>query len=348
MKVLSSEIHKTFPQIFSSVDGDAECIGISSSEKPAAKTLVFANSPSEIETAVKNKASVIVSTDKNFSGFTRPKDVSFLKLSVPSNMAMALIGQKYTPRDLRSGHKPGIDSRSSVDSTAKISPNSFVMPFVVIGKNASVGENSFIGSNSFIGKNAKIGANSIIYPNVYIGDDTEIGNNVIIQSHTSIGSEGFGYAQDKSFNHHPIPQNGKVVIEDGVEIGASCAIDRATFDETRIGSGSKLDNRVHIAHNVKVGKNALICAGFIVAGSTTIGDRFMCGGRVGVTDHVAICDDVQISGQSVVSKDVVKPGAYGGFPLQPIKDYFKTQATIGTIVEIRRQLSAVIKKLELK
>jgi UDP-3-O-[3-hydroxymyristoyl] glucosamine N-acyltransferase len=348
LKVLSSEIHKTFPQIFSSIDGDAECIGISSSEKPVAKTLVFANNPSEIENAIKNKASAIAATEKSFGGIQKPKDVSFLKLSVPSNMAIALVGQKYIPRDLRLGQKPGIDSRSSVDGTAKISSKSYVMPFAVIGSNSSIGENSFVGSNSFIGKNVKIGANSIIYPNVYIGDDTEIGNNVIIQANTSIGSEGFGYAQDKSFNHFSIPQNGKVVIEDNVEIGASCAIDRATFDETRIGSGSKLDNRVHIAHNVKVGKNALICAGFIVAGSTTIGDRFMCGGRVGVTDHVAICDDVQVSGQSVISKDIVKPGAYGGFPLQPIKDYFKTQATIGTIVEIRRQLSAVLKKLELK
>ncbi|MCK6598714.1 MAG: UDP-3-O-(3-hydroxymyristoyl)glucosamine N-acyltransferase, partial [Bdellovibrionaceae bacterium] len=193
-----------------------------------------------------------------------------------------------------------------------------------------------------------IGNSSILHASIYLGSHCEIGSHCEVHPHTSIGSDGFGYYTDQNYHHHKIPQIGKVVIEDRVEIGSNCCFDRATITETRIKKGSKIDNLCHFAHNCSLGENSLIAAGFFVAGSTHLGHRFTTGGNSVVSTHLNICDGVTLAGRSTVTNDVVEAGQYGGYPLQKIKDALKTISSLTKLVEMRKQLSKIIATLNIK
>ncbi|MBX9769071.1 MAG: UDP-3-O-(3-hydroxymyristoyl)glucosamine N-acyltransferase, partial [Bdellovibrionales bacterium] len=169
-----------------------------------------------------------------------------------------------------------------------------------------------------------------------------------VQPHSTIGSPGFGFATDQQGLHHPIPQIGFVQIDSDVSIGANCAIDRGTFGPTRIGSGTKIDNFAHIAHNCEIGKNCMITAGIIIAGSSKLGDWVVTGGSVRITDHVEIASKVQLGGNSAVTKDVPTAGAYGGHPLQPLKEYLRTTSSLPHLPEIRKTLNRILEKLNLE
>jgi UDP-3-O-[3-hydroxymyristoyl] glucosamine N-acyltransferase len=196
-----------------------------------------------------------------------------------------------------------------------------------------------------IEKEALIGARSILHSLIHIGADCEIGEDCEIHPHTTIGADGFGFVPDAQNLNHKVPQLGKVILEDRVEIGASCTIDRATLGETLIGAGCKFDNLIHIAHNCVIGKNALLAGGFAVAGSTHIGDNFKAGGAASVADHVHICDNVTIGGYSGVTKDITEPGAYTGYPLQPWREGLRTLASLPNVPEMRRELAELRKSL---
>jgi UDP-3-O-[3-hydroxymyristoyl] glucosamine N-acyltransferase len=172
-----------------------------------------------------------------------------------------------------------------------------------------------------------------------------IGDRCEIHSQSVVGKEGFGYAYDAKGKSVRIPHQGRVVIEDDVHIGSCTTIDRATFDETRIGSGGKFDNQMHIAHNVTIGAHAIVTGGFMVAGSTHIGSRFLAGGRSTVSGHLELGDGVQISGLSAVTKSIAKAGKYGGHPLLPLQDHLKMKAALVHLAQMRRQLNSVLQKL---
>jgi UDP-3-O-[3-hydroxymyristoyl] glucosamine N-acyltransferase len=224
----------------------------------------------------------------------------------------------------------------------EIHPKAFVAPTAKIGKNVS------IGAGAFIGDHAIIGDNTIIHPLVSIGAFCSVGTNCVVASNTTIGSDGFGFFTDKTGTHHKIPQIGNVIIEDNCEIGANCAIDRATLTSTKIGKGTKLDNHCHIAHNVEIGENSIIAAGFIVAGSTKIGKNFMASGSVHVLGHLEIADNVIMTARSGTLKSITAPGMYGGYPLESHKESVKTHVTIPQIKSLRIQVNRILKHLNLK
>ena len=226
-------------------------------------------------------------------------------------------------------YRTGIHSSAVVHPTAKIHPKAHV------------------GAFCFVGAHAVIGEDSVIWPHVYIGPYCEIGKRCYISSHTTIGSDGFGFFSDSQFTHHKIPQIGKVVIEDDVELGSHCAVDRATLTETRIKKGSKFDNFCHIAHNVQIGENALVAAGFIVAGSTKIGKNLMTSGGVHALGHLTISDNVILSARAGVTQDIEAPGMYGGYPLEPHKESIKTLMSLPQLKRIRKQVKKIINHLNL-
>jgi len=195
---------------------------------------------------------------------------------------------------------------------------------------------------------AVIGENTLIYPNVTIYQRCIIGNNVIIHSGSVIGSDGFGYAKNDDGTYKKIPQKGIVLIEDDVEIGSNCSIDRATMGETRICKGVKLDNQIQIAHNVVIGENTVIVAHTGIAGSTKIGRSCTIAGKVGIVGHIEICDDVIITAASNVSKSITKPGIYSGYRAQQQKDELKQQAILKNIVSLRNQIIELQNKLKNK
>lgn len=215
-----------------------------------------------------------------------------------------------------------------------------VSPQAVISEGAQVGEGCYIGPLAFIGESARIGNNVRIYPQAYVGDhavigdgttlfagvkvyaDCVVGKDCIIHSGTVIGSDGFRFALEDG--GAKVPQIGNVVIEDDVEIGANCAIDRATLGSTILRKGVKFDNLIHIAHNVEVGENTYIAAANVVAGSTKIGKNCMFSGQVGIVGHLRIADNTILAAGSGVSKNITRPGeAYMGSPAFEIGKYRK-------------------------
>ncbi len=234
-----------------------------------------------------------------------------------------------------------------VHPDALIGEQTLLGPYCVIGAAARIGENCLVGSHTVVENGASVGARTILHPHVFIGAGCEIGEDCEIHPHTSIGSDGFGYATDAGGNPCKIPHLGNVKIGDRVEIGSNCAVDRATLTSTHIRSGTKLDNICHIAHNCDLGENGFFTAGFMMGGSTKIGRGFITGGNSVVTAHVTVGDNVVLQGRSNVTNDVPNAGAYGGYPLQPLKQAMKTAVSLGQLNEIRKNLNRVMRHLRL-
>ena len=231
------------------------------------------------------------------------------------------------------GHN-GISPGASVHPEARLEQGVAIDPGVVIGPGAEVGSGTTIAANSVIGPQVRIGRNCHIGSNVTILSSL-IGNDVIIHSGTSIGQDGFGFAIGRQ-GHTKVPQIGRVIIQDHVELGANVAIDRGGIRDTIIGEGSKLDNMVHIAHNVVMGRHCLIAGQVGIAGSSEIGDFVVMGGQVGITGHVQIGSGTQIAGGSAVISSLAAGSKVGGYPARPIKTWFREVAAMARLARSTR------------
>ncbi|KFX23215.1 UDP-3-O-(3-hydroxymyristoyl) glucosamine N-acyltransferase [Pectobacterium atrosepticum] len=239
-----------------------------------------------------------------------------------------------------------------------IAPSAVIAPDATLGQQVSIGANAVIesgaqlgdgvviGPGCFVGKNTRIGAGTRLWANVTIYHRVELGEHCLIQSGTVIGSDGFGYANDRG-NWVKIPQLGTVRIGDRVEIGASTTIDRGALDDTVIGNGVIIDNQCQIAHNVVIGDNTAVAGGVIMAGSLKIGRYCMIGGASVINGHMEICDKVTVTGMGMVMRPITEPGVYSsGIPLQPNKVWRKTAALVMNIDEISKRLKAVERKVD--
>jgi len=210
--------------------------------------------------------------------------------------------------------KAGIHPNASIEDRDLIDPSASIGPFSVIESNVRIGENVIIYGGAFLAEGTVIGENSIIYSNVSLYEETLIGENCIIHANSILGSDGLGFAIDDS-KWEKIEHLGNVRLENNVEIGAGCTIDKSSSGETLIKSGVKLDNQVHIAHNCEIGENSIIGASTAVAGSTIIGERCKIGGGCGIVDNISIADDVIITPMSFVTKSLKTKGTYSGGPI---------------------------------
>jgi len=202
--------------------------------------------------------------------------------------------------DQYTNNKLGVEQPSFIAESAKIGNTPYVGAFAYISDSAVIGNNVKIYPHTFIGENAVIGDNTILYAGVKIYRDSVIGKNCILHAGTCIGSDGFGFAPKSDKNYKKLPQLGNVVIEDDVEIGANCCIDKATLGSTVVKQGTKLDNLIQIGHNSVIGENTVVVSQTGIAGSTTIGKNCMIGGQVGIVGHIEIADEVKIAAQSGV------------------------------------------------
>ncbi len=226
---------------------------------------------------------------------------------------------------------------SDIHDTVKIFGKVQIESFATVGKNSEINDKTYIGSNVSIGENVIIGKNCKIYPNVTIYDDCIIGNNVIIHSGAVIGADGFGYVNSPE-GHFKIKQVGNVILEDNIEIGANTCIDRATLSSTIVGKGTKIDNLVQIAHNVKIGENCIIVAQVGIAGSTKVGNRVVIAGQAGLPDHVEIVDDVVLGPRSAPSGSILEKGVYLGAPLQPYREFMKNAAVMKNLYSLKKKV----------
>jgi len=239
-------------------------------------------------------------------------------------------------------NKPMIHPRAFISNDAKIGENVTIGPGVCIEKGVKVGDGCRIGSNSYIGESAVLGKDCQLFTNVSIYDNTIIGSNVIIHSGTTLGSDGFGFVTINGF-HEKIPQTGNVIVESDVEIGSNCSIDRATIGSTVIGEMTKIDNLVHIAHNVKIGRGCLITAAFAVAGSTEIGDFCTFAGQVGIAPHLKIGKNSVVASKAGITKSLKGGETYAGFPARGIFEYNRRQALINEISKLKKKISELSK-----
>ena len=215
--------------------------------------------------------------------------------------------------DLAVRYPRGVHPSAVVDPSATLGKNVAVGPLCTVAKDARVGDNTTLVAGVFVGEAATVGTDCLIYPNVTVREATVIGDRVILQPGVVLGADGFGYAKNGSI-HHKVPQIGRVVIEDDVELGANTCIDRATTGETRIKRGTKVDNLVQVAHNVVMGENCVVAAQVGISGSTEVGHGVVIGGQAGVGGHIVIGDRAIVGAQGGVTKDVAPNRIVSGYP----------------------------------
>ena len=240
---------------------------------------------------------------------------------------------------------PFIHPNSFIDETAKVAESVSIDAFVSIGKNCELGENVKIYANVSIYDNAKIGANSVIHSGVSIRENCEVGKRCIIHNNTTIGSDGFGYAKTEEKSWLKIPQVGRVVLEDDVEIGANSAIDCASVGETVIKRGAKIDNLVQIGHSCTIEEDALICSQTGLAGSSVIGKRVILAGQVGIAGHLRVGDDAVLTAKSATSHDVEAGKIMSGVPAFENRDWLRSTAAFRRLGEMARTIRELEKRL---
>ncbi len=239
---------------------------------------------------------------------------------------------------------PEIHQTAIVDSSVKLGRNVSIGPYSIVGADVNIGDESSIGGHSIIEEGTQVGDHSTIQSNVTIYHHCTVGNHCLIQSGTVIGSRGFGFVTDKDI-HHPIPQNGSVFVEDNVEIGANCAIDRGTIGNTVIGNGTKMDNLVQIAHNVKIGRGCMLSGQVGIAGSVEIGDFCIFAGKVGVAHHVKIGSRAIFAAKTGVTKSVPGGKTYSGMPAREIREQNRRNAVYKEVQILKKRMKSLEKKV---
>ena len=237
----------------------------------------------------------------------------------------------------------GISPQAAVHPTARLEDGVVVEPFAVIGANAEIGAGTVVGAGAAIGREVSIGRNCSIGASVTLAYAI-IGNNVIVQPGCRIGQDGFGYLPGPA-GHAKVPQAGRVIIQNDVEIGANVAIDRGTIRSTRIGSGTKLDNLVHVGHNVEVGRDCLLCGQVGIAGSARIGDRVVLGGQCGVSDNIFVGNDVIAGGATKIFTNAPAGRVLLGSPALKMEQHveaWKNIRRLGRLFQQVAELRAVV------
>jgi len=287
-------------------------------------------------------SAVIVAKDLKVGDGVKP---TLLRVKDPYLAFLRMLQHFHPPADPL---PPGIHPTAVIAPSAVLGADVRIGANVVIGDRARVGDGTMLLHNTVIGEQVTIGSNTILYPNVTVYAGCRIGSRVIIHSGTVIGSDGFGFAAQPDGTYEKIPQMGIVVIEDDVEIGANCAVDRATLGETPIKRGVKLDNLIQVAHNVVIGENTVSAAQAGISGSTKIGKNCMIGGQVGFTGHLEIADGTKIGAQSGVHRSIHKPGGtYFGYPAVPQREAFRIQGAITQLPDLLNTIRELQKKVEL-
>lgn len=322
-------------------DGALRIRGAAPLEKAGPADLSFLGDPALAPAACGSKAGCLLAPGgsedqlKDFPGtliFTKNPKYAFM-------LALRLLEKETRPLP-----EPGVHPSAFVSPTARIGGGVHVGPFAVIEDGASVSDGAVIGAQCYVGRNVKIGRATRLYPGVKIMDACEVGVEAVIHAGVVIGSDGYGYISPRG-THEKIPQLGRVIIEDQVEIGANSTIDRAALDTTVIGGGTKIDNLVHIAHNVKIGKRCLIMAQAGIAGSALIGDNAIIAGQAAISDHVKIGDNTVVMGKTGVMTDLGPNQIVFGHLARPRLEAMKIEVLLGKLPQMHKALNKIKKQL---
>jgi len=319
-------------------DGSVRIKTISGVSEAEEGHLTFIIDPKYIPALKKTKASaVLVKADIECE-----TDIPQIRVKDPRK-AFQILTEAFAPPPIE--FPPGIHPTAIIADDAILGENVSVQPYVVIEPGVTIGDNCVIGAQSYIGHYTTLGNNVKLYPRVTIRERIKIGNNVIIHPGVVIGADGFGY--DKVDGKYiKIPQIGGVIIEDDVEIGGNSTIDRARFDNTIIHRGTKIDNIVHVGHNVEVGEDSILCGQSGIAGSAKLGKNVVLAGQAGVSAHIKICDNVILGAQAGVPSDITKPGFYMDTPAKPHMEVKRRWAERHLVSASMRKVKVIEKQLD--
>jgi UDP-3-O-[3-hydroxymyristoyl] glucosamine N-acyltransferase len=237
----------------------------------------------------------------------------------------------------------GIDPTARIGAGAQLGANCRIGAYTVIGSNVVIGGNVQIGALSVIEPDVRIGNDSVVEPRVVIHQGSLLGSRVVVQSGAVIGGQGFGFLSSAA-GHERVPQVGGCILEDDVEVGAGSCIDRGSLDDTVVGQGTKIDNLVHVAHNVRIGKHCLIMAGVGIAGSTRVGDGVVLAGQAGLAGHLEIGDGARIGAQAGVISSVPAKASYSGYPARPHREALRAQAALYRLAAHVDALEALVRR----
>jgi len=323
------------------IEGDAAVTvsKLSKIEEGETGSISFLSNPLYTQYIYNTNASIVIVNDSFIA--TAPISATLIRVE-SAQSAFGKLLEMYNQVKL---NKVGISKLGFISETASVGKDIYLGEFAFIGENAKIGDNVKIYPQVYIGDNAVIGNNTTLFAGVKIYSETIIGKDCIIHSGTVIGSDGFRFAPENEEGNRKIAQIGNVIIEDDVEIGANCAIDRATLGSTILRKGVKFDNLIHIAHNVEVGENSYLAACNVVAGSTKIGKNCMFSGQVGVVGHLQIADNTILTAQSGVSKSINKKGeVYSGSPAFEAGKYRKAFVHFRNLEGIVQRITQLEKK----
>jgi len=253
--------------------------------------------------------------------------------------ALATLLERFHPEP---EPRPGVHPTAVLGKGVVLGEDVSIGPFVVLGDSVQVGARTRIGAHTVVGNGSTLGEAVTLHPAVTVYSRVRIGDRSIIHSGARIGSDGYGYRWTDGA-HRKIPQVGGCVLGSDVEVGANTTIDRGSVGATEIGDGVKIDNLVHIGHNVRIGEHSLIVAQAGISGSAIVGSRTTLGGQVGVNGHIRIGDDIVVAAKSGVWGSITEPGVYSGSPARPHKENLRNQAQIGRIAQLRERLRALEK-----
>jgi UDP-3-O-[3-hydroxymyristoyl] glucosamine N-acyltransferase len=261
-------------------------------------------------------------------------------------LAQAKIKQRYDDYRAADAEWNTVHDSAVVHKSASLASGCRIGPNAVIGANCRIGKRAIVRAGSVVEHDCVLGEDTIINANVNIGYNSQIGDRVVIQAGAVIGSEGYGFAVDADNHYQRIPHTGNVVIQDDVQIGANSCIDRATYGSTHIARGVKIDNLVHIAHNVSVGEDTLLTAQTVIAGSSTIGKRVIASGQTGVLDHKTVPDDTVLVQRAGVSESLPHGGMWAGSPAKPFKEWVRAQGLGKKVAKLEEQLKQLKNSLK--
>ena len=321
-------------------------IGLASLERAQAEQISFLSNPLYRQQASDSLAgALIVSQDDLEFLQANPNTASSKRIYFISKNPYATFARmaQYFAKSSAPKYAPGVHLSAAIDATAIIPASCHIGPFVQIGAGVKLGERVVILGNTSLGANTVIASDSLVYPSVSIYHDTQIGERCIIHSGAVIGADGFGFAPDFSAaggEWIKIPQTGRVVIGNDVEIGASTTIDRGAMSDTMIGSGTKIDNQVQIAHNVTIGGCCVIAGCAAISGSTKIGNFCIIGGAANFAGHLTIADRTTVSGNTSIIRSITEPGQHftGVYPSMLHSAWEKNAAILRGLDKIRQRL----------
>lgn len=326
--------------------GGDEIRGVGPLEEAERGEITFLEKSSQLLHLKKTKASCVIlpldlreNYENDFKTHPLPHEFPTLLWVKNPRLAFLQVMERFQPQG---EFQAGIHPTVLMGREIRLDPTVSISPYGVLGDHVEIGARTRVGPFAYMGQGVRIGSDCLLYPHVTLLEGVEIGNRCILHPGIVLGSDGFGFVPLGNA-HRKVPQMGQVIIEDDCEVGANVTIDRATLGATRIGRGTKIDNLVHIAHNVEIGEGCLIAAQVGIAGSTKIGKRVLFGGQAGLVDHIRIGDEVQIGAQAGVTKSFPEKTTISGYPARPHHQAMRIYAAMHRLPELLKKIEKLLK-----